>query len=143
MMRLRALERFLDLYPRSISRAVRRGVVVAAVSSLLDFASLLLLYPVFTNLTAGNSSAAPSTPLSSVFSFSLQTYIVLAMVVMIVRSITAYLLRAWWMKKVAASDVALSNRLLSAYVYAPYEFHLSSNSAELMSVKMIGALNGS
>ncbi len=132
-MGMRVLHEFLKLYPHSVTRAVRRGAVVAAVSSLLDFASLLFLFPVFVSLTANGSDSKLTTPLDSILPLSVDTYIVLAMICMITRSITAYVLRAWWMKQVAAADVSLSNRLLSSYVYAPFEFHLSHNSAELMS----------
>ncbi len=109
------------------------GIIAAALTSLLDFASLLLLLPVFTDLTSGSSSNTFDTPLSKIIHLSVETYIVLAMVMMIARSISLYVVRAWWMNRIASSDVALSNRLISAYVYAPYEFHLASNSAELMS----------
>jgi ABC-type bacteriocin/lantibiotic exporter with double-glycine peptidase domain len=132
MSRRIAPRKFLALYPASVTRAIRVGFVFLAAASLLDFASMLLLFPVFTNLTSGSSTPV-STPLSDLLDLSVQAYIVLAMACMIVRSVANYAIRSWWMKRVAHADVSLSGRLISAYVYAPYEFHLQSNSAELMS----------
>ena len=122
------LARFLRLYPRQVRVSVVVGIVVSVLLSLLDFASVLLLFPVFATLTGGQAVKLPvEVPLSP------NVLVTLAIGLMIVRSLSTFGFRYWWSGKVAQAEVLLSSRLLRGYAYAPFSFHLGRNSSELLS----------
>lgn len=121
------LARFLRLYPAGVRRAVLVGSIAALTLSLLDFVSVLLLFPVFSNLTGGASVKLPVD-----LSLSPTTLVSLAIGLMITRSVLSFAFRYWWSGEVAKAEVLLSARLLDGYAYAPFSFHLARNSAELL-----------
>lgn len=147
-MKIRALDSFLNLYPPTTRRALRWALVWSVLIALLDFVSLLLLLPVFGALATGGTanSAVKGGPISNVFGgIGPGGLVVIAMGAMITRSVAGFAIRFWWSRKVADAEVSLSSRLLGAYAYAPYEFHLKRNSADLLSraVAHVNACTGS
>src|SRR5581483_1517082 len=100
--------------------------------SLLDFASLVLLFPVFGVLASGQGSTATTANLPVIGSADPQLLVGAALVLLIVRALCGFLFRFWWGQRAALAEVGLSSRLLQAYAYAPYAFHLRRNSADLL-----------
>jgi ATP-binding cassette, subfamily B, bacterial PglK len=122
------LARFLGLFPKQVRVSVVVAIIVSALLSVLDFASVLLLFPVFASLTGGQNVKLPVE-----LQISPNTLVVLAIGLMIVRSLSTFGFRYWWSGKVAGAEVLLSSRLLRGYAYAPFSFHLRRNSSELLS----------
>ena len=125
---MRRLKAFLALYPPVVSRSVRVGVVVSACMSIVDFASLLLLLPVFSQLAGGGQGSIRLIP----WSIEPRSLALAAMTLMILRSMSMFVFRWWWSRQASRAELALSSRLLGAYAHAPYSFHLRSNSSELL-----------
>lgn len=122
------LLRFLRLFPQEVRRSVVTATVISILLSLLDFASVLLLLPVFTTLTGGTSVQLPiRLPIGPT------ALVCVAIGLMIARSMMTFAFRYWWSGKVAEAEVLLSSRLLRGYAYAPFSFHLGRNSSELLS----------
>lgn len=128
---LRRLVSFLSLYDVPARSALYLSIGFAAVLACFDFASLVVLYPVFGALAAGSGSAAGSTagPLDGI---EPSTLIVVALALMVGRSVLGFLARMWWGYRAARAEVTLASRLLRTYAYAPYAFHLRSNSSDLL-----------
>lgn len=122
------LKRFLNLYPSRVQKAISFAAVLAVLLALLDFASVLLLVPVFGSLTGG---AAVRLPVR--IALPPTTLVSLAIGLMIARSLLTFAFRYWWSGQVAKAEVLLSSRLLHGYAYAPFSFHLGRNSSELLS----------
>lgn len=122
------IRRFLALYPISSRRGLMIAMSVSALIPLLDFASLVLLYPIFGQLT----SSVATTQLPFLPAMGASTLIVLAMGMLIARTVLSFGIRLWWTAKACEAEVALSADLLRAYAYAPYSFHLQRNSSDLL-----------
>lgn len=131
--RSRPLVTFLKLFSPSVRRSLALGMVVAVLLAVLDFIALLLLYPVFFTLAAG-PEAELTLPLDlpGLEGASPELLVGLAMGCLLLRSVGGFAYRHWWTRKVADAEVALSSRLLHAYAFAPYEFHLRNNSADML-----------
>ncbi|WP_372729607.1 ABC transporter ATP-binding protein [Nocardioides sp.] len=109
------------------------AMVFAAGLSSLDFASLVVLYPVFSALAGGEDSGGSNTSsLWLVGGMEPGTLILVAMAIMIGRSVLGFLMRMWWGYRAAQAEVALGSRLVRTYAFAPYAFHLSNSSSELL-----------
>jgi ABC-type multidrug transport system fused ATPase/permease subunit len=124
------LLRFLDNY----DRATRRRLVVAMMASVLlavfDFLSLVLLYPIFSEVSGQASSASGSTLLEG--DLSLQALLSLALACLVGRSLLGFAIAAWWSQQAARAEVSFSSQVFHSYAFAPYAFHLRNNSSELM-----------
>lgn len=125
------LTSFLLLFDPDSIRALKVMTVVSTVLALLDFASLLVLFPVFDALVSGGESSE-SIALPVVGSWTPLGLVMLAMGLLILRSAGEFGAKAWWARRAGIAEVQLSSRLMYAYAYAPYSFHLSRNSSELM-----------
>lgn len=122
------LRRFLGLYPSVIRRKMLFAMAASSALSLFDFAALVLLLPVFADITGGGSVHVPITvPMTT------PMLATLAMGLMVSRSVLSFLFRYWWSGRVAEAEIGLSSRLLHGYAYAPYAFHLKRNSSDLLS----------
>jgi ABC-type multidrug transport system fused ATPase/permease subunit len=121
----------MSLYDSGTRRALGLAVLLTAAISLFDFGALAVLYPVFGTLATGGSGTASFGP-AFLTSADPKTLLVIAMILMIGRSILGFGVRAWWGRQASRAEVGLSARLVGAYAYAPYSFHLSSNSSDLM-----------
>lgn len=134
-MKRRKLSEFVDLYPRETRRSLRWALIWSVLLAVLDFVSLLLLLPVFSVLTSGGSQSAQDGGITDVVLGGITPgiLVLIAMVVMIARSLAGFGVRLWWTRRVARAEVSLSSELLHAYAYTPYEFHLRRNSADLLS----------
>lgn len=126
--------KFLTLYPEGTRRALRVALAAAVLLALLDLTALVLLFPVLSELAAGpgETPAAVGPAGRLLEGRDARALVVLAMTVMIVRSLAGFAHRFWWSRKAAQAEVSLSSRLIAAYAYAPYSFHLRRNSAELL-----------
>ncbi|MGB0243514.1 MAG: ABC transporter ATP-binding protein [Candidatus Nanopelagicales bacterium] len=122
------VKNFVGLYRQRSRRHLRLAVVMSVGLAVFDFASLLLLYPIFGNLT----SSVSTTQLPLVPQMDVSTLILMAMGMMIGRSIFGFCVRLWWTAKASEAEVELSARLLQAYAFAPYSFHLRRNSSDLL-----------
>jgi ABC-type multidrug transport system fused ATPase/permease subunit len=110
-------------------------VILASSLAILDFLALVLLLPVFGSLAssgAGSGAAAATGGLGPFNDVETSHLIVFALGTMMFRAFAAYVHRFWWGRRVAQAELALSSRLLHAYSYAPYAFHLRSNSSDLL-----------
>lgn len=133
-MRFKSIGQFLELFPASTTRAFRGALLLSVLLSMLDFVSLVLLLPVFAVLSSGSPASSSSANIGGLFAGAdARLLVVVAMVVMICRSVGGFVMRYWWSRKVAEAEVSLSSRLLAAYAFAPYAFHLRRNSADLLS----------
>lgn len=129
----RPLVTFLKLFSPSVRRSLALGMVVAVLLAVLDFLALMLLYPVFFTLAAGpEAELALPLDLPGLDGASPELLVGLAMGCLLLRSVGGFAYRYWWTRRVAAAEVALSSRLLHAYAFAPYEFHLRNNSADML-----------
>lgn len=132
MKRLRAVRKFIRLFPASTHHALYLAMFYSVALALMDFASVALLYPVFGNLATGGGGATGTG--SKYFSgLDPKGLLILAMALMILRSLSGFVFRYWWTGIVAGAEVSLSSALLKRYAYAPYAFHLRRNSADLLS----------
>lgn len=123
-----SLRTFLRLYDDRSRRSLRVAITLAIAVSLADFLALSVLYPVFGSILGGSKQTTPvSLPLGT------ESLVVVAVVMLVLRSVGAFWVRYWWGYRAARAEVELSTRVLATYAYAPYEFHLGSNSTELMS----------
>lgn len=130
---IRSLTAFLALYDGPTRRSLLRAVLLAALIATFDFASLVVLYPVFGALAGGgHQSASVQLGPSALSDLDPNVLLIAAMVLMIARSALGFWARAWWGRRAAKAEVQLSSRVLSSYAYAPYEFHLRSNSSDLL-----------
>jgi len=121
---------FLGLFPSRTRRALRKAAAASVVLAALDFTALILVFPVFTTLMSpAGQRASVAGPLDGVGTGVLITS---AMSVMILRAVGGFAYRYWWTREVAEAEIALSSRLLTAYAYAPFSFHLRRNSADLL-----------
>ncbi len=59
-----------------------------------------------------------------------------ALSLVILRSLLTYAYRRWWLGNTAKAELLLSDKLLRTYAYAPYSFHLQTNSSDLLSRAM-------
>jgi ATP-binding cassette, subfamily B, bacterial PglK len=132
MKRLRAVREFIRLFPASTNRALYLALFYAVILSFMDFGAMVLLYPVFGNLATGGA-AATGTGFKYFSGVDPKALVILAMALMVLRSISGFAFRYWWTGIVAGAEVSLSSALLSRYAYAPYAFHLRRNSADLLS----------
>jgi ABC-type multidrug transport system fused ATPase/permease subunit len=107
---------------------------LAVVISTLDFLALVILFPVFGALASGDGGSSVSGgPFGELLAgISAGTLILVAMALMIGRTVAAFAFRFWWSRTVAEAEVYLSSRLLHAYSFAEYSFHLRRNSADLL-----------
>lgn len=126
---MRELRDFLSLYRRRDRRRLAMAVIMAVGVATFDFASLLFLYPILGSLS-GQAGTLPQLPVFG--SIEASTLIFVAMGLMICRSALSYLTRFWWFRRAASAEVGLGARLMTAYAFAPYSFHLQRNSAELL-----------
>lgn len=124
---MNSLRDFLSLYDHETRGALRIALLLAVAVSAADFVALSLLYPVFGSILSGASQLPFALP------FSTTTLVVVAIAMLVLRSLGAFWIRYWWGLRAARAEVKLSTRVLSAYAFARYEFHLSANSTELMS----------
>lgn len=122
---------FLRLFDRASMRALKLMMVISTGLALLDFATLVVLYPVFSALISGDARGDALVP--ALGSWTPTALVMLAMAMLIARSAGEFASRVWWARKAGTAEVRLSSRLLRAYAYAPYSFHLTRNSSELMS----------
>ena len=117
------------------SRALVVAVISALFLAMLEFASVVLLYPVFGFLAqASDPGAAFVLPIVGI-SLTREDARVLAAIalgLMILRAIAALVYRRWWTGVTAKAELELSHQLLRAYAYGPYVFHLRNHSADLM-----------
>lgn len=118
---------FLGLYDRRTLRSLRIATLLALAVSAADFIALSVLYPVFGSILGGQASPTVALP------FSPMTLVVVAVLMLAARSIGAFWIRYWWGLRAAEAEVELGSRVLAAYAFAQYEFHLNSNSTDLMS----------
>lgn len=129
----RPLATFLRLFSRSVRRSLGLAMAVSVALAVLDFLALLLLYPVFFALAAGPDEALTlPLDLPGLDNASPEGLVGIAMGCLVLRSVGGFAYRYWWTRRVADAEVALSSRLLHAYAFAPYEFHLRNNSADLL-----------
>ncbi len=127
------LRQFLNLYTPRVRRSLGVALPIAVAIAMLDFISLILLYPVFSVLAQGdNESSRRQLAPGILDDVGAPALVIAAMLAMIVRSAAGFSFRYWWSGRVARAEVELSSRLLTAYAYAPYEFHLQRNSADLL-----------
>jgi ABC-type multidrug transport system fused ATPase/permease subunit len=63
---------------------------------------------------------------------SARTLAIVALGLLIGRSLLTLGYRVWWLRTTARAELQLSNRLLRTYAYAPYSFHLGTVSTDLM-----------
>lgn len=124
------IREFLTLYPQRTRRWVTIGIVCSVLLGAVEFFSMLLIFPVFGSF-AGAGSGAVSVPFGA--GWDPRTLVAVAMSIMIARTVLSYAFRYWWTHKVAQSELALSQRLMHDLAYAPYSFHLSHNSQDLLS----------
>jgi len=125
---VRSLRSFLLLYDPRSRQALRIAVSLAVAVSVADFVALSVLYPVFGTILGGDDQSMPvAIPLGPT------ALVVLAVVMLALRSVGAFWVRYWWGLRAARAEVELGTRVLAAYAFARYEFHLTSNSTELMS----------
>jgi ABC-type multidrug transport system fused ATPase/permease subunit len=126
-----AIRQFLGLFETPTRHALAAAMVLSALVSLADFGALALLYPIFGELIGGASGSTPSFLPGSIVA-SPMVLVSVAIALMAARSIGAFAIRYWWGLQAAHAEVRLANRMLETYAYAPYSFHLRSNSTELM-----------
>lgn len=124
----------LRAIPRSSVRSVRIAMVLAFALAAMEFLAIFLLYPVFTYLTAADSSGSFTLPILGITTdrSGVRWLAILALTLMILRSSLTLLYRRWWLGVTAQAETQLSDRLIRAYAYAPYAFHLDKQSTDLM-----------
>ena len=130
---IKSLRIFLAVFDSKTRRALLIATVLSAVASIGDFAALALLYPVFGSILSGGAASGSNTLGGINLHLGTNALVVLAVLLLAGRSVAAFLVRYWWGWQAAHAEVRLSNRVLSTYAFAPYEFHLGANSTELMS----------
>jgi ATP-binding cassette, subfamily B, bacterial PglK len=128
-----SLRAFLSLYDHATRQSVAWAVTMTSLIAIFDFLSLVLLYPVFGTLASGGGKATTvSIGPSGLGRADPNILLAAAMLLMIGRSSFGFAARVWWSRRAARAEIYLSSRVLSSYAYAPYEFHLRSNSSELL-----------
>ncbi len=121
------------MMPGTIRRKVRLAVVYSSFLAGLDFLSIVLLFPVFAYLTQG-SSGGMTVPFVNIQldKDSARWLAVVALGMMILRSVLTFLYRRWWLGVTADAESQTSDMLMRTYAYAPYRYHLSSLSTDLV-----------
>jgi ABC-type multidrug transport system fused ATPase/permease subunit len=129
---------FSTLLDRSTKRRFLLSVLGAVATAAIEGIGLVLLVPLVQVITQADRGVIPAsahwvaerqsdpTPMS--------VAAVLAVVVLgafILKGLTSLLYLRWNIGFVLESEAVMSRRLLSAYLRAPYPFHLRRNSAEL------------
>lgn len=113
--------RFLDIY-----------AWLLASLSVLDAAALALLAVVMGAVSSGQSVSLPL--VGQLDSYGVLWAIVFICGLMITRSLLAILVTWWATRRVARYEVDLGDRLLSAFLRAPWRRRLSKNSSEIMQI---------
>jgi ABC-type multidrug transport system fused ATPase/permease subunit len=133
-MKLLASARVLiGLMPATTRRSVRFAIICGFLLAAVEFVAIFLLYPVFGFLSQGDTTTL-AVPLIgvSVSRAGARSLAILALGLLIARSLLTLGYRVWWLRTTAKAELQLSDRLLRTYAYAPYSFHLGTLSTDLM-----------
>lgn len=123
----------IGLMPEPTQRRVRAAVVLSVGLAFLEFAAVILLYPVFGFLSQQNAASFQIPILGIELDRSWARLLaVVALALMIARSVLTLVYRYWWLNVTARAERELSDRLMNAYAFAPYSFHLRTRSSDLM-----------
>lgn len=123
----------VSLMPEGTQRRVRVAMVLGFLLASLEFIATFLLYPVFAFLAQGTMTSFTMPVFNVQIERSSIRYLaILALGLMILRSLLTLLYRSWWLRVTAVAEQQLSDSLLRTYSYAPYRFHLSSKTTDLM-----------
>lgn len=123
----------IGLMPTSTRRAVRAAIVCGFLLAGLEFVAIFLLYPVFGFLSQGDTTSLTLPVIGTAIDrSSARTLAIVALGLLIARSVLTLGYRVWWLRTTARAELQLSNRLLRTYAYAPYSFHLGTLSTDLM-----------
>lgn len=119
------------ILPNTVGRSLVLAAVAAGVLGMLEFASVILLYPVFLDISQGNQTGTQVAGFE--IDLPVQWLAVAALSVMIVRSLGYFAYRYVWTKRLARIEGDLYGRVMSDFLYAPYAWHLVNNSSALLS----------
>lgn len=123
----------VGLMPSRTQRAVRFAMVYAFLLACLEFTAIFLLYPVFGFLAQGSADSFALPFLGIQVERSAARYLaIVALGLMILRSLLTLAYRRWWLQTTARAEQQLSDDLLRTYAFAPYSFHLAARSTDLM-----------
>lgn len=104
--------------------------------SVLDAAALALLAAVIAPVSAGKQPTFPI--IGTLDSYGVLWAIFTVSALMIVRSLLSVLVTWWATRRIARYEVDLGDRLLTAFLLAPWRRRLSKNSADIMQVSNSG-----
>lgn len=129
---------FKTLLDRSSKRRLVLSILGAVATAAIEGIGLVLLVPLVQVITQADRGVIPASARwvaeRQSHPTSMSVAAVLAVVVLgafILKGLTSLIYLRWNIGFVLESEAILSRRLLSAYLRAPYPFHLRRNSAEL------------
>lgn len=133
---LRRLSPFLDGATR---KRLAAAALLATVAAVLEAVGLALVLPLMQSITAASTNGPPpaaSKYLSPWFDHPTSTEVAAILgaavfVLFIVKGILAVGVLRWNLGTILRAEALMAERLLSAYLNAPWTFHLAHNSAEL------------
>ena len=119
--------------PASTRRSVRLAIVYGLLLAAVEFVAVFLLYPVFGFLAQQQSSLTlPILGLTIHRSYA-RNLAITALGLLVIRSVLTFAYRVWWVRVTALAELKISDHLLRIYAYAPFGFHVSATSTDLMS----------
>ncbi len=127
------------IMPSEIRGTSILAVCIGAGLAGMEFLAIFLIYPVFSFLTqpsTGDGSVALPFVGVTLSQESSRLMALLALGLMVLRSLLTYTYRRWWLGRTARAELLLSDRLLRAYAFAPYIYHLRTQTAALLSRTM-------
>lgn len=133
---------FVRRFRPLLDRPTKRRLVVASAGAVvvagIEALGLVLLVPLVQVITQANTGKIPSSAQWVADLLDRPTPLSVAAVlggvvftVFVVKGIASLVYLRWSLRFILDAEVAMSRRLLSAYLYAPYPFHLERNSSEL------------
>ncbi|WP_345763896.1 ABC transporter ATP-binding protein [Diaminobutyricibacter sp. McL0608] len=136
---VRTMRELLPLLPKSGVRFLKWYTVLLSLLALLDAFSLGLLAVVITPLISGQSLSLPV--IGTISTTGLIWLLVVICVVVIIKGILASVLQFYATRRFATYELEIGDRLLAAYLAAPWVERLKRNSADVVRLADYGIAN--
>lgn len=135
----RTLRELVPLLPEAGQRYLRFYCWFVGLLAILDAVSLGLLAIVISPLLSGNSLTVPL--IGTIDTAGLVWTLILVCVIVIVKGVLASLIQFFATRRFASFELAIGDRLLGAYMAAPWVERLKRNSADVIRLADWGIAN--
>jgi len=122
----------LELYDQKTKKSLVIASLLSSMLGLLDFISIVALYPVLLSITNSSKSNIQDIQVASI-SVSPVLLAIFASGTIVVRSVLNFVFRRWWFRASSEAELRLGDSMLRKYTFADYSFHLENNSSKLLS----------